>query len=61
MNIYSVRRYGILFVIFVLGLVLGSLDSKWIAVLGIPLLLLWLFSYDEVSYKRNSLKMKRGN
>lgn len=61
MNIYGVRRFGILLLIFILGLILGSLNSKLIAILSIPLLLLWFFSWDEVSYKRNSLKTKRGN
>lgn len=59
MGVYSVRRCGALLIVFILGLVLGSLNSDFIAILSIPLLLIWFFSWDEVSYQK--IKMKRGN
>ncbi|SLM85390.1 MULTISPECIES: hypothetical protein [Vagococcus] len=58
MNIYGVRRYGVLLVVFVLGMILGSLDGKLIAILGIPMFMMFLFNLDIASFQ---LKKKRGN
>ncbi|MGX7024133.1 hypothetical protein [Vagococcus hydrophili] len=51
MNIYAVRRYGALLVVFVLGMILGSLDGKLIAVLGIPMFMMFLFNLDIASFQ----------
>lgn len=61
MNIYGVRRYGFILSVFILGMVLGSLNDKLIAILGIPLVMMFLFNFDIVSYQKNLIKMKRGN
>lgn len=47
----KVRRFGLLLGVFILGMALGALNSRLLAILGIPLILLFIMVYDEASYK----------
>lgn len=56
---FKVRRYGLLLVVFVSGMLLGSLNSQLLAILGIPLLLIFVMLYDEASYTRKNVRNRR--
>lgn len=55
----KVRRFGLLLGVFVLGMALGALNSRLLAVLGIPLFLIFFMAYEEVSYTRKNIRSRR--
>ncbi|UDM73289.1 hypothetical protein [Vagococcus fluvialis] len=55
----KVRRFGLLLGVFVLGMSLGALNSQLLAILGIPLFLVFVMVYDEASYTRKNIRSRR--
>ena len=53
---YRLRRSVLLYVVLMLGMVLGHLDSRLMAIVGIPILLILLMRWDEVSFRRKEVK-----
>ena len=57
----SVRRLGLLMVILLIGMYIGSLGLKAIVAISAPLVILWLLIWDDRSYrtyrKKNLIKM----
>lgn len=53
------RRFGLLLGVFVLGMALGALNNQLLAILGIPLFLIFFMVYDEASYTRKNTRNRR--
>lgn len=49
---FRVRRFGLLLGVFILGMALGALNSQLLTILGMPLFLIFIMSYDEASFKK---------
>lgn len=56
---YRLRRSVLLYMVFMLGMMLGHLDSRLMAIVGIPILLILLIQWDEVSFKREGVRNGR--
>lgn len=59
--LFRSRRNAVLLVCYLVGLIVSVLNIKLAISIGVVACMMWMFDYDEVSYKRNSLKTKRGN
>ncbi|WEB81999.1 hypothetical protein [Vagococcus lutrae] len=61
----SVRRLGLLMVILLIGMYIGSLGLKVIVAISAPLVILWLLIWDDRSYqtyrKKESYQNDFGN
>lgn len=58
---FKFRRSVAIYLVFMFGLFLGQLNDKLLFIIGVPIFITLVMMWDEVSYKRNSLKVKRGN
>lgn len=47
----AIRRYAVLLIVLVLGVVLGTLGWQAALVVLTPLVMIWLMVWDEKSYK----------
>ncbi|HCM89989.1 MULTISPECIES: hypothetical protein [Vagococcus] len=47
----AIRRYTVLLIVLVLGVVLGTLGWQAALVVLTPLVMIWLMVWDEKSYK----------
>ncbi|MGY3766794.1 hypothetical protein ACWOAH_09745 [Vagococcus vulneris] len=56
---FRLRRYAALYLVFMMGLLLGHLNGYLLAIVGIPILLILIMQWDEVSYKRKEVKNAR--
>ena len=56
---FKLRRYTTLYLVFMLGLLLGHLNSHLMAIVGIPILFILIMQWDEVSFKRKEVKHGR--
>lgn len=56
---FKLRRYAALYLVFMLGLLLGYLNSHLIAIVGIPILFILIMQWDEVNFKRKEVKHGR--
>ncbi|MBP1044143.1 hypothetical protein I6N95_24335 [Vagococcus sp. BWB3-3] len=52
----GIRRIGLVFVILVIGICLGSLGVKTALLIVTPLFFLWFMVWDERSYRRHTRK-----
>ncbi|MDR0921151.1 MAG: hypothetical protein LBM95_02085 [Lactobacillales bacterium] len=50
---HSVRRFGFILFILILGIILGSVGVKWAILSLIPLFILWLLAWDEKRFRRH--------
>ncbi|MCO7150475.1 hypothetical protein P7H42_03710 [Vagococcus lutrae] len=53
---FKLRRYAALYLVFMLGLLLGHLNSDLLAIVGIPILFILIMQWDEVSFQRGRVK-----
>ncbi|MDT2842876.1 hypothetical protein [Vagococcus lutrae] len=53
---FKLRRYVALYLVFMLGLLLGHLNSDLLAIVGIPILFILIMQWDEVSFQRGRIK-----
>ncbi|UDM74019.1 hypothetical protein [Vagococcus fluvialis] len=56
-----VRRLWLLLAIYLLGAFTYSISLELLLIIVVPLSMLIFMNYDEASYKKNIIKMKRGN
>lgn len=47
----GIRRSGLLLLVLLLGIALGSMRMEIILLVTIPLILIWFVSFDEAQYK----------
>ncbi|MGX7059864.1 hypothetical protein [Vagococcus humatus] len=59
MKMCKVRRFGALLGVFVLGMILGALNSQLLAILGVPLFLIFFMAYEEANYTRKNIRSRR--
>lgn len=52
----AIRRYGLLLIVLMLGIVLGTFGWQAALVVLTPLFMIWLMLWDEKSYKRKQYK-----
>ncbi|MGX7024418.1 hypothetical protein [Vagococcus hydrophili] len=52
----AIRRYAVLLIVLVLGVVLGTLGWQAALVVLTPLVMIWLMLWDEKSYKTKQYK-----
>lgn len=52
----AIRRYAVLLIVLVLGVVLGTLGWQAALVVLTPLVMIWLMLWDEKSYKNKQYK-----
>lgn len=48
----AIRRYAVLLIVLVLGIILGTLGWQAALIVLTPLIMIWLMLWDEKSYKR---------
>ncbi|WP_288394693.1 hypothetical protein [uncultured Vagococcus sp.] len=48
----AIRRYALLLIVLVLGIILGTLGWQAALIVLTPLTMIWLMLWDEKSYKR---------
>lgn len=48
----AIRRYALMLIVLVLGIVLGTFGWQAALVVLTPLVMIWLMLWDEKSYKR---------
>ena len=53
---YKFRRSVAIYLIFVFGMLLGKLNKDLIFIIGIPILLILIMMWDEVSFNRKKKK-----
>lgn len=52
-TMYKFRRSIVIYFVFIFGMILGRINEGLIFIFGIPLLLILIMMWDEVSYKKN--------
>ncbi|MGX4685654.1 hypothetical protein JNUCC83_01955 [Vagococcus sp. JNUCC 83] len=53
---FAIRRYALILVVLIIGIVLGNLGLDVALIIVTPLILLWLMLWDEKSYRRSQQK-----
>lgn len=48
----AIRRYALLLIVLMLGIILGTLGWQAALIVLTPLTMIWLMLWDEKSYKR---------
>ena len=52
----AIRRYALLLIVLVLGIILGTLGWQAALIVLTPLVMIWLMLWDEKSYKVKQYK-----
>ncbi len=52
----AIRRYGLLLIVLVLGIILGTFGWQSALVVLTPLFMIWLMIWDEKSYNKKQYK-----
>ncbi|MEG0284569.1 MULTISPECIES: hypothetical protein [Vagococcus] len=52
----AIRRYALLLIVLVLGIILGTLGWQAALIVLTPLTMIWLMLWDEKSYKHKQYK-----
>ena len=53
---FAIRRYALILVVLVVGIILGTLGLEVALIILTPLVLMWLMLWDEKSYRRSLQK-----
>lgn len=53
---FAIRRYALILVVLVIGVLLGTLGIDVALIILTPLVLMWLMLWDEKSYRRSLQK-----
>ena len=55
---FNIRRAGFIFLVLIIGIMLGSLGTKTAMLIVTPLFIFWFMLLDEKSYRRHEYRQQ---